>query len=177
MLLLLIEFLSFHGIKVPAAFYFSSTRVILAALTGLLFTILLGPAFIKKLYELKIGQSIRTDECPVLAQLHQKKKDTPTMGGILILSAMIVSLFLWMNLRSSFTLILLLTTIILGWMGGYDDYLKLKYKNAKGLSGKKKLFFQILLGSIVAVYMLCPSVTAKLHSGKWLTPPVAKESI
>ena len=132
MLLLLIEYLHLHGFKVPAAFYFSSTRVILAALTGLLFTLFLGPSFIKKLYELKIGQSIRTDECPVLAQLHQKKKDTPTMGGILILSAMVVSLFLWMDIRSSFTAILFVTTLVLGWMGGYDDYLKLKFKNAKG---------------------------------------------
>ena len=114
----------------PAVFYYSSTRMILAALTSLLFTIFLGPPFIKKLYELKMGQSIRTEDCPVLAQMHEKKKDTPTMGGILILVAIMVSLFLWMNLKSSFTLILLITTIWLGWIGGYDDYLKLKYKNS-----------------------------------------------
>lgn len=178
MLLLLIEFLSYHGVKVPAAFYFSSTRMILAALTSLLFTIFLGPPFIKKLYELKIGQSIRSQqECPVLAQLHEKKKDTPTMGGILILSAMVLSLFLWMDLRSSFTIILLMTTVWLGFMGGYDDYLKLKYKNSKGLSGKKKLFFQFLLGSLVAVYLLWPAATKALHHGIWLEPPVAKEEI
>jgi phospho-N-acetylmuramoyl-pentapeptide-transferase len=176
-LLLLIEYLHLHGFKVPAAFYFSSTRVILAALTGLLFTLFLGPSFIKKLYELKIGQSIRTDECPVLAQLHQKKKDTPTMGGILILSAMVVSLILWMDIRSSFTAILFVTTLILGWMGGYDDYLKLKFKNAKGLSGKKKLLFQILLGSLVATYLLWPAMTKSLHSKDWMNPPIAKESI
>lgn len=177
MLLLLIEFLNFHGVKVPAAFYFSSTRMILAALTSLLFTIILGPPFIKKLYELKIGQSIRTEDCPVLAQLHEKKKDTPTMGGILILSAMVVSLFLWMNLRSSFTIILLITTIWLGWMGGYDDYLKLKYKNSKGLSGRKKMLFQILLGALIATYLLCPPFTKAVHKGTWLNPPVAKQEI
>lgn len=177
MLLLLIEFLNFHGVKVPAAFYFSSTRMILAALTSLLFTILLGPPFIKKLYELKIGQPIRTEDCPVLAQLHEKKKDTPTMGGILILSAMVLSLFLWMNLRSSFTIILLITTIVLGWMGGYDDYLKLKYKNSKGLSSRKKLLFQFLLGALVATYLLCPPFTNAVHKGEWLNPPVAKQQI
>lgn len=151
--------------------------MILAAVTGLLFTVFLGPPFIKKLYELKIGQSIRTDECPVLAQLHQKKKDTPTMGGILILSAMVFCLFFWMNLRSSFTLILLLTTVCLGVIGGYDDFLKLKYKNAKGLSARKKLLFQFSLASIIGLYLLCPTITNALHNDKWLNPPVAKESI
>lgn len=163
--------------KVPSAFYYSSTRMILAAVTGLLFTVFLGPPFIKKLYEMKIGQSIRTDECPVLAQLHQKKKDTPTMGGILILSSMIFCMFFLMNLRSSFTLILLITTVWLGFIGGYDDYLKLKYKNAKGLSGRKKVLFQFLLASLIALYLLCPSITQAFHNGKWLNPPIAKESI
>ena len=55
------------------------------------------------------------------------------MGGILILSAMLISLLLWMDLRSCFTLILAITTVFLGCLGGIDDYLKLKYKNAKGL--------------------------------------------
>ncbi len=99
------------------------------------------------------------------------------MGGILILSAMVVSLILWMDIRSSFTAILFVTTLILGWMGGYDDYLKLKFKNAKGLSGKKKLLFQILLGSLVATYLLWPAMTKSLHSKDWMNPPIAKESI
>ena len=152
--------------------------MILAALTSLLFTVLLGPFFIKKLYELKIGQSIRSQqECPVLAQLHEKKKDTPTMGGILILSAMVVSLLLWMDLRSSFTVLLLITTLWLGWMGGYDDFLKLKYKNSKGLSGRKKLFFQGLLGVMIALYLLWPSATNLFQEGRWFSPPSAKQEI
>ena len=97
MLLFLIDYLQKLGIVIPTVYYSSSTRMILAALTALLFTILLGPVFIKKLYELKIGQSIRTDECPVLAQLHEKKKDTPTMGGCLILGGMICSMIFWMD--------------------------------------------------------------------------------
>src|SRR5579863_3692456 len=131
MLLLLAEFLQeVLGLRVPSAFLYFSTRMILAAATTLLFVIILGPRFIKKLYELKMGQSIRgKEECPLLAELHGKKKDTPTMGGILILSAMIVSLVLWMDLRSVFTLILFLTTLVLGILGATDDYLKLRYKN------------------------------------------------
>src|SRR5690348_3998936 len=118
MLLLFSEWLrdSFH-FKIPAAFVYFSTRMILAAFTSLLFTILLGPRFIKKLYELKIGQSIRVEDCPLLAELHGKKKDTPTMGGILILSSILASLVLWMDLHSAFTFILFLTTLWLGVVG------------------------------------------------------------
>src|SRR3990167_10460331 len=102
MLLFLIEFLreTLHW-KVPAAFSYFSTRMLLASITSLLLTIWLGPSFIRKLYALKIGQPIRgEEECPLLAQLHEKKKDTPTMGGILILFSMLFSLFLWMDWRS-----------------------------------------------------------------------------
>ena len=89
------------GWKVPLAFENISTRMMLAAITSLLISIMLGSRFIKKLYELKIGQSIRTVDCPLLdgKMLHEKKKDTPTMGGALILFSMIVSLILWMDLQ------------------------------------------------------------------------------
>ncbi len=159
--------------KIPAAFSYASTRMMLAAITALLFTIFLGPRFIKLLYQLKTGQSIRVEDCPMLAQLHEKKKDTPSMGGTLILSAMLLCMFLWMDLRCSFTLLLCVTTIWLGLIGGYDDYLKLKHKNSKGLAGKKKLFFQILLAALISLYLLCPSVSNALHVGKWFAPPSA----
>jgi len=149
----------------------------LAALTSLLFTIFCGPRFIRKLYELKTGQSIRVDDCPLLVELHAKKKDTPTMGGILILSSMLLSLFLWMDWKSSFTLILLVTTLWLGFLGGYDDYLKLKYKNSKGLSAKKKFLLQNLLALLIAIYLFCPGVTKALQWKSWFTPPAAKEQI
>lgn len=177
MLIFLLKYLSLLGIKVPAAFGYSSTRMMLAALTALLLTILLGPRFIKKLYELKIGQSIRVEDVPMLAQLHEKKKNTPTMGGILILCAMVISLLLWMDLSSSFTLILLLTTLWLGGVGGYDDYLKLKYKSSKGLSPKKKMFFQLVLAAMIATYTLVPSVTEGIKVDGWFSPPTAKEEI
>ncbi|MFI5334066.1 MAG: phospho-N-acetylmuramoyl-pentapeptide-transferase [Chlamydiales bacterium] len=151
--------------------------MMLAMVTTLILTIFLGPRLIKKLYELRTGQSIRVEDCPMLAELHQKKKDTPTMGGILILSSMLIALFIWMDLRSSYTLLLFVVTIWLGLVGGYDDYFKLKYKNSKGLAPKKKLFFQMLLASLVALYLFVPSVTESLHRGKWFAPPVAKEQI
>lgn len=176
MIYLLMDYLrETHGAKLPMVFSYYSTRMMLAALTSLLISIFLGPVFIKKLYELKIGQSIRTEDCPLLGQLHHKKRDTPTMGGILILFSMVISLLLWMDLSHIFTLILLVTTLFLGVVGGWDDYLKLKYKNPKGLSGKKKLLCQILLGSFLAAYLLVPSFSQHLQMGEWFSPPIVKE--
>ncbi len=178
MILLVYQFLtSVLGMKIPSAFVYSSTRMMLAALTSLLFTIFIGPRFIRKLYELKTGQSIRVEDCPLLAELHQKKKETPTMGGILILCSMILSLVLWMDWRSSFTLILALTTIWLGFLGGYDDYLKLKFKNSKGISAKRKFLLQNLLSLAIAAYLFWPAMTQSLHRGDWFAPPVAKEHV
>lgn len=178
MMLFFVDWLKYSwGVKVPAVFTYFSTRMMLAAVTSLIISIFLGPRFIKKLYELKIGQTIRVEECPLLGHLHEKKKDTPTMGGVLILCSMMVSLLLWMDLTHIFTLILAVTTIYLGFLGGYDDYLKLKYKNTKGLSGKKKLFFQFLLSGFIALYLLNPSVASFLQMGEWFEPPIVKEQI
>lgn len=177
MILFLIEYLKDFNIKTPAVFTYYSTRIFLAALTSLLVCILLGPYFIRKLYELKIGQSIRQEECPLLGKLHEKKQNTPTMGGILILFSMLVSLLLWMDLTHVFTLILFFTTLFLGFLGGQDDYLKLKYKNTKGLSAKRKLFFQVFLSILIATYLLWTPSSSFIHRGKWFPPPVIKEYI
>ena len=137
----------------------------------------MGPYFIRKLYELKIGQSIRKDECPLLGKLHEKKQNTPTMGGILILFSMAVSLLLWMDFTHVFTLILLVTTIYLGFLGGRDDYLKLKYKNTKGMSAKGKLFFQILLSCIIAVYFLWTPASQWISHGVGLSLLLSKKTL
>lgn len=168
-------FRELFGLKVPLAFEYYSTRMMFAAITSLVLSIFLGPRFIKKLYELKIGQSIRKEECPLLGLLHDKKKDTPTMGGALILFSMIVSMLLWMDLQHIFTLILFLTTIVLGSLGAFDDYLKLKYKNSKGLSGRKKLLIQGLVGISIALYLLHPPITDGIQMGDWFEAPVIKE--
>lgn len=164
------------GVKVPAVFAYYSTRMILAALTSLFLSLFLGPYFIRKLYELKIGQPIRKEDCPLLGELHEKKKDTPTMGGILILASMLISLILWMDLTHVFTLILGVTTLFLGFIGGRDDYLKLKYKNSKGMSARHKLLAQFVLSSLIASYFLFPGLQQNLQMGRWFVPPVVKEN-
>jgi phospho-N-acetylmuramoyl-pentapeptide-transferase len=159
MLLYLIDFLTTLHIKVPTAFTYFSTRMLLAAATTLLLTIFLGPSFIKKLYSLKMGQPIR--DLPVLAELHRHKKNTPTMGGVLLLFSMVVSLLLWMDLASPFTWILCFVTLALGFLGGIDDYLKLRYKNSSGLPGRFKLIVQLLVSSLVALSLFYLSPTVK----------------
>lgn len=175
MIFFLIEFLkTTFGIKVPSVFEYYSTRMILAALTAFVFSLFFGPFFLKKLYELRIGQIIRIQDAPLLGQLHQKKQNTPTMGGLLILFAMLLSLLFWMDLHNVFTWILFLTTLVLGFMGGYDDYLKLKYQNTKGLSARKKIIVQSLLGAFLATYLLLPSFQQAISFGEWLNPSVIK---
>lgn len=161
----------------PSVFTYTSTRMMLSAITSLIITIFFGPLFIKKLYVMKVGQKIRTKEsCPLLAELHEKKKDTPTMGGILILFSMIISLILWMDLSNIFTLILLFTTLWLGLVGALDDYLKLKHKNSKGLPSKLKFLLQIIFSVFIAIYLLWP-VGEKIAKKEFLTRPLAKEHI
>lgn len=176
MLFFLIEFLRSHfGFKIPTVFEYTSTRMALSAITSLLVTIFFGKSVIKKLYEWKIGESVRKEHCPLLGQLHQKKTDTPTMGGVLILFSLFVSLFLWMDLKNSFTLILFLTTIFIGFIGAFDDYLKLRYKNKKGMPGKLKLLLQISFSFAIALYLLWTPFTDFVEFKHWFTPPSAQD--
>ena len=174
MLMLMLAWLKSYGFKLPAVFGYTSTRMMLAAVTSLVITIVVGPFFIRRLYSLKMGQPIRKEECPLLGELHAKKRDTPTMGGILILTAMLSSLVLWMDLKSFFTLLLFFTTIVMGLLGGRDDYLKLKYKNSKGLSSRKKFFVQIICAGVIGMVLYWPPLTSMLHTGTWFAPPIAK---
>lgn len=178
MLLFIITFLrDYLTIKIPAVFEYCSTRMAIAAITSLLVTIFFGKSFIKKLYEWKVGDRVRSEDCPLLGELHRNKNDTPTMGGILILFSLLISMFLWMDLQNAFTCILLLTTVVIGSLGAYDDYLKLRRKNKKGLAGKKKLLIQGSMAFFIALYLLLPSFNELFHSGNWFVPPQAKEEI
>src|ERR1700722_8191614 len=176
MLLFLIHFLrDICGFNVPSLFEDYSTRMACAALFSLLVTLLCGKRFIKKLYEWKIGDKVRIEHCPLLGSLHHKKTDTPTMGGILILFSLLLSLILWMDLKSPFTLILFLTTVVTGSIGAFDDYLKLRYKNKKGMPAKMKFFALVSFSVAIALYLLWAPFTEMIHSGSWFTPPCARE--
>ncbi|PCI94410.1 phospho-N-acetylmuramoyl-pentapeptide-transferase [Candidatus Aerophobetes bacterium] len=176
MLISLLQFLGdLLSFKVPSVFTYYSTRMILASLMSLFLTISLGPYCILKLYNLKTGQSIRVSDCPLLAKLHEKKKHTPTMGGVLMLFSIIISLLCFMDITSIFTIILLFATLVLGAVGMIDDYLKMKHKNAKGLPGRIKLLMQLSLSLLIALYLLVPGFANALETKSSLSPPSAKE--
>lgn len=134
-----------------------------AAITAFLISVIFGNFFIRKLYELKIGQRVRKEECPALYQLHRDKEGTPTMGGILIIFSVFVSLLLWGNLTNKFILLTFFVCIWLGTLGFIDDYIKLTKKSSKGLSISAKLFWQLVLGLILGIVLyLDPSFTTGL---------------
>ncbi len=143
-------------------FQYLTFRSILAALTSLLIALLLGPYMIRKLTYRQLGQVIRDDG----PQSHLVKAGTPTMGGMLILVAICVSVLAWCNLSNAYVWIALLGTVGFGFIGWLDDYLKVYAKNSVGLRAKWKYLFQSLLGLAIAVILYClaktPSETSLL---------------
>ena len=130
-------------------FNYLTLRAVLAVLTSLAISFLIGPSLIRKLTEYKVGQSVRDDG----PQTHLVKAGTPTMGGSLILVAIAVSTLLWADLTNRFVWVVLLTTLGFGVIGWVDDWRKVVYRNPKGLSAKAKYFWQSLIGISVAVYL------------------------
>ncbi|MBI4819728.1 MAG: phospho-N-acetylmuramoyl-pentapeptide-transferase [Deltaproteobacteria bacterium] len=132
-------------------FRYPSTRILAAAATALLLSILLGPTFIEWLRRLKVGQQIRDDG----PQAHiEKKKDTPTMGGTLILFCITVPVLMWADLKNPYLWFVMIVLLGYGLIGFLDDYLKVSKKNTKGLSGRYKLLAQFLFGLGAMAFLL-----------------------
>ena len=119
-------------------FQYTTFRAVMAALTALAFSLLLGPWTIRKLTELKVGQAVRHDG----PQTHLVKTGTPTMGGSLILTAITISTLLWGNLANPYIWILLLVMLATGALGFYDDWRKVVYKDPNGVSARFKMVWQ-----------------------------------
>ena len=148
MLLLLAESLKEHvsGFNV---FTYLTLRAILGALTALSLSLFLGPPLIRRLTRRQIGPTVRQDG----PQTHLQKAGTPTMGGALILLAIMLSTLLWADLRSLFVWVVLGVTLGYGLIGFADDYRKLVLRDPKGLSARQKLFWQLLIAIIAAVLL------------------------
>ena len=115
-------------------------RTALSAITALLISLFLGGPVIRRLRALKVGQEIREE----LSADHQAKKGTPTMGGVLIIGAVIISTLLWARLDSLYLWIALIATTLFAAVGFADDYIKIIKKRSLGLTGKQKLAFQLI---------------------------------
>ncbi len=148
MLLALTQWLA-EDIRFFSVFNYITLRTVLAAMTSLTISFMVGPAMIRKLTAYKIGQSVRTDG----PQTHLVKAGTPTMGGALILTSIAITTLLWGDLHNHYVWVVLFTTLGFGVVGWVDDYRKVVHRNPKGLSAKAKMFWQSIIALIVGVYL------------------------
>ena len=147
-------------------FYYVTFRSVAAAVTAFAVSLIFGNLVIRKLTALKLGQPIRAaEEVHRLAELHFGKQGTPTMGGVLIIGAVFLSSFLWARPDNRFVWLALFSMLYLGALGFADDYLKVTKKKSAGVSGRFKLFFQIILAVIVtAVFLTSPLLEVQARS-------------
>jgi phospho-N-acetylmuramoyl-pentapeptide-transferase len=130
-------------------FRYLTLRTVLAVLTALVISFIVGPSMIRRLTRYKIGQTVRNDG----PESHFEKAGTPTMGGALILVAISISTLLWADLQNRYTWVVLLTTLVFGVVGWVDDYKKLVHKDPRGLIARYKYFWQSVAGLAAAVYL------------------------
>ena len=137
------------NVKLFNIFKYLTFRTIYAMITALVVCFVLGPWIIRKLESLQARQVIRTDG----PESHLQKQGTPTMGGVIILAAIVIPTLLWADLTNQYIWITLFITIGYGLIGFVDDYKKVVKKDTKGLSARQKMFWQVLLAGIVTVYL------------------------
>ena len=135
-----------HGF---AVFQYLTLRAILGVLTAIGISLILGPWFIRRLSELKIGQSVRNDG----PQSHLTKSGTPTMGGALILVAIFASTLLWSDLSNRYVWVVMIVTAVFGAVGWVDDYRKVAKKDSRGLPARWKYFWQSVAGFGAATFL------------------------
>jgi phospho-N-acetylmuramoyl-pentapeptide-transferase len=136
-------------IKLFNVFKYLTFRTIYSMITALVVCFIIGPWVIRKLEALQARQVIRTDG----PESHLKKQGTPTMGGVLILAAIVIPTLLWADLSNIYIWLTLLIIAGYGLIGFIDDYKKVVEKNPRGLSARQKMFWQVLMGAAVALFL------------------------
>ncbi|MBT1450509.1 phospho-N-acetylmuramoyl-pentapeptide-transferase [Glaciecola sp. XM2] len=149
-------------------FSYLTLRAILSTLTALLIAILIGPRMIAWLQRMQIGQTVRNDG----PQTHLSKSGTPTMGGVLILAAILTSCLLWADLANRYVQVTLFVVVTFGILGFVDDYRKVVRKDPKGLIARWKYFWQSAIAIVVAFYLYS---TATLPQETSLIVPFFKD--
>jgi phospho-N-acetylmuramoyl-pentapeptide-transferase len=140
-------------------FRYLSFRIIYAAVTAFLIAFVLAPWLIRKLQEIKLGQQVRGDG----PKTHLAKSGTPTMGGVLIVFAVLLSTLLWADVANRYVWVVVVVTVGFGAIGFADDYLKFVKARSKGLSAAQKFSAQILVALAISVFLYSlPSYTTKL---------------
>jgi phospho-N-acetylmuramoyl-pentapeptide-transferase len=149
MLLMLMQWLG-ESVRAFNVFNYLTLRAVLATMTALAISWVLGPYVIRKLAELKVGQAVRDDG----PQTHLIKAGTPTMGGTLILLSIGLTTLLWADLSNKYVWLVLLVTLTTGVIGFVDDYKKVALKNPKGLSAKAKMIGQSAIAIGAGVFLV-----------------------
>ena len=134
-------------------FRYITFRTAYAIMTALIISWLIGPYVIRLLRRLQVGQVVRDDG----PQSHLSKAGTPTMGGVLLLTALGVSILLWGNLGTPYVWLVLGTTLCFGAIGFWDDYLKTVRKNPRGLRGKYKFGTEIVVAGVMIILLMLTS--------------------
>jgi len=164
------------AVKALNVFSYITFRAVGAAATAFLLSILFGGWVIRKLISLKFGQPIRSaEEVHKLFELHGAKKGTPTMGGLLIIGAILISSFLWARPTNPFVWLVLGSMLFLGAVGFYDDWLKVTKKNSAGISSRLKFLLQCVLAlGFTAFFLRDPKLSELAQS---LFVPFFKEPL
>lgn len=139
-----------------SVFQYLTLRGILGVITALAISLLVGPVMIRRLSHHQIGQAVRSDG----PKSHLSKQGTPTMGGALILIAMLISTLLWADLTNRYIWVVLAVTFIYGAVGWVDDYRKVVEKSPRGLPGRWKYFWQSVAGLAAASFLYYTSTYA-----------------
>src|SRR5271169_6237508 len=137
----------FHPFRI---FRYLTFRTVFASLTALMIALFIGPFVIQKLHEFQIGQFIREDG----PQSHLKKSGTPTMGGVLIVIAILLPTILWSDPTNWYVWITVFATLAFAAIGFADDYIKVVKRRSLGLTARAKLFWQGMAGASVAVALV-----------------------
>jgi phospho-N-acetylmuramoyl-pentapeptide-transferase len=138
------EYFSFFNV-----FRYITFRTIYAILTGLLMSFVIGPWVIEKLRALQMQQVVRED----VPSRHMAKNGTPTMGGSLILAALILPTLLWSDLTNRYIWVILLTTLAFGVLGFLDDYKKVRDKNGIGIKARYKFPIQVAMALVITLVL------------------------
>lgn len=147
MLYYLFDYLNQFDIPGAGVFQYISFRAAMAIITSLLFSLIVGKRIIKMLQRLQIGEEIRDLDL----EGQYQKKGTPTMGGIIIIASILIPTLLFAKLDNVYVILMMVTTVWLGFVGFLDDYIKVFKKNKEGLAGRFKILGQVILGLIVGL--------------------------
>lgn len=153
MLYYLFQYLDTMDFPGAGMFQYISFRSAIAVITSLFFSLLVGKKIIRRLQVLQIGEEIRN----LGLEGQMQKRGTPTMGGVIILLSILIPVILFGDIKNIYVIIMIVTTIWLGFVGFIDDYIKVFKKNKEGLSGRFKILGQISLGLFVGVTLYLSS--------------------